>query len=302
MRLPVFVCRLRQVFRCPCGILLPGGGRKVTVYADTLAALNFGVDYLILLATARVTGAPRRRGRLALGALTGAVYALLCVLCPIAGKPVCRLPAAVLMVMAGIGKSHLVRRSLIFAGASAAMGGGVWALGLMLGGKELSPAGVFFCAALCCAVLSLGFRLSAPERGTRTVWVTLERGGRQITFRALVDTGNRLRGPGGAFVIAAERETLLPLLDARERRAVIPADPAGSFERLAMLGARPILVPFGTVSERGGLLVALRPDRAEAEGRELGPVLAAFAPAELSDGGGYTAIIGSEILENGGTI
>ena len=45
------------------------------IYIDTLFLLNTLVDYLLLLASARVAGEPLRRGRFALGAVLGGLYA-----------------------------------------------------------------------------------------------------------------------------------------------------------------------------------------------------------------------------------
>ena len=47
------------------------------IYIDSLALLNFIINYLLLLAAARVGGAPFRRLRLAGAALLGAGYAVL---------------------------------------------------------------------------------------------------------------------------------------------------------------------------------------------------------------------------------
>lgn len=45
------------------------------VYLDRVVLLNLAVDYLLLLATARLAGLPLRRGRLGLCAALGAAYA-----------------------------------------------------------------------------------------------------------------------------------------------------------------------------------------------------------------------------------
>ena len=45
------------------------------VYLDRVVLLNLAVDYLLLLATARLAGLPLRRGRLAQAAALGALYA-----------------------------------------------------------------------------------------------------------------------------------------------------------------------------------------------------------------------------------
>ena len=50
------------------------------LYLDRLIAVNFLIDYCLLLAAGRVCGAHLRRGRFALAALIGAAYAGLGVL------------------------------------------------------------------------------------------------------------------------------------------------------------------------------------------------------------------------------
>ena len=47
----------------------------MVLYVDELAALNALVDYCLLAVTAQLGGLPLRRGRLALAALLGGVYA-----------------------------------------------------------------------------------------------------------------------------------------------------------------------------------------------------------------------------------
>lgn len=104
------------------------------VYIDVLFLLNLTVDYLLLLASARITGEVISRIRLALGALLGAAYAAILFLpgCQWLAHPLCKICSAVLMVLIGFGRSpRLLRLLLVFFGASAALGGVVLALQLL---------------------------------------------------------------------------------------------------------------------------------------------------------------------------
>ena len=49
----------------------------MTVYLDEVLVLNFAVNYLLLRGTARLGASAAGRGRIALGALSGALYAVL---------------------------------------------------------------------------------------------------------------------------------------------------------------------------------------------------------------------------------
>ena len=78
------------------------------IYVDTLFLLNAMVDYLLLLASARLAGEPLARLRFLLGAVLGGLYAVSIFLPGLSflARPPCRLAAAVLMVLAAFWKSR----------------------------------------------------------------------------------------------------------------------------------------------------------------------------------------------------
>ena len=110
------------------------------IYIDTLFLLNALVDYLLLLAAARLAGEPMRRWRFALGAGLGGVYAVAIFLPGLSflAHPLCRLASVALMMVVSYGGSRrLLRQGLLFVALTCAFGGGVVAIGL-LGGTGLS--------------------------------------------------------------------------------------------------------------------------------------------------------------------
>ena len=97
------------------------------IYIDTLFLLNALVDYLLLLAAARLAGEPLRRWRFALGAGVGGLYAV-AIFLPGLGflaHPLCRLASAALMLLAAYGGS----RRLLWPSACWAERGCPWAMG-----------------------------------------------------------------------------------------------------------------------------------------------------------------------------
>ena len=236
------------------------------IYVDTLFLLNTMVDYLLLLASARLAGEPLARLRFALGAVLGGLYAV-AIFLPGMGflaRPLCRGAAAVLMVLLAFWRSRrLLRQVLIFLALACAFGGGVLAVEL-LGGQRLALGGgvlysgmdlkiVLLSAAGCYGLLTLVFRgigrhggpsgeltrvfqRTARHSGLRRELVpavlTLE--GRRVALTALVDTGNTLTDPAtGRPVLVAEADSLEELLPPGLRPG--PAelrDPAGALERL----------------------------------------------------------------------
>ena len=281
------------------------------IYVDTLFLLNALVDYLLLLAAARLAGEPLRRVRFALGAALGGLYAV-AIFLPGLGflaHPLCRLASAALMLLVSYGGSQrLLRQGVLFVALTCAFGGGVVAIGL-LGGTGLTlGAGVFYSAldlktvllsaAVCYGVITLVFqRLGRHSAASgELVRARLRLGERSVELTALVDTGNTLTDPAsGRPVIVAEGERAAPLFP-REHRPE-PTDLRDPTAALTRLGtgawrSRFRLLPYRSVGVDRGLLLAVRADGLELEGRARGPVLVALSPTPVSDGGGYQALIG----------
>ena len=282
------------------------------IYVDTLFVLNGAVDYLLLLAAARLAGEPLDRLRSALGAVLGGGYAVAVFLpgLDFLARPPCRLAAAVLMVLTAFWRSRrLLRQVVIFFALACAFGGGVLAIGL-LGGRGLTlSAGVLssamdlkivlLSAAGCYAALSLVLRGAGRHAGPggelRQVRLTL--GERQTELTALVDTGNTLTDPAtGRPVLVAEADCLAPLLPAGVRLGPEALeDPAGALEGLEGPWRRRFrLLPYRAVGVERGLLLALRLDKVQVGGVDRGAMLAALSPTPVSDGGNYRALIGPE--------
>lgn len=280
------------------------------VYVDSLFLLNFIVNYLLLLATAKLAGEVLHRPRLAGGAALGALYAA-AVFFPGMGfllHPLCKLGAAVLMLLAAFGGSRrLLRVTLVFFGLSCAFGGGILAIGL-LGGRGLSLKNgilysamdlrmVLLSAALCYALLTLVFRRAARHDSRTLTPVVLTLGAASVSLTALVDTGNTLTDPlTGRPVMVAEARYLAPLLPpgvTLEEHDL--KNPVAALERVAAAGEsrRFRLLPYQAVGVACGMLLALRLDRAQVGAQDYGGILVALSPNRVSDGGGYGALIGT---------
>lgn len=282
------------------------------IYVDTLFLLNAVIDYLLLLAAARLAGEPLRRRRFALGAALGGLYAVAIFLPGLSflAHPVCRIASAALMMVVSYGGSRrLLRQGVLFVALTCAFGGGVMAIGL-LGGTGLSLGnGVFYSAldlkivllsaAVCYGVLTLVFQRLARHSGANgeLVPVRLRLGERTVALTALVDTGNTLTDPvSGRPVVVAEGERAGPLFPREHRPG--PEDLADPAAALARLGTgewrgRFRLLPYRSVGVDRGLLLCVRLDALELDGQGRGPALVALSPNPVSDGGGYQALIGT---------
>ena len=273
------------------------------IYIDSLALLNFIVNYLLLLATARVGGMGFRRPRLAAAALFGAGYAVavwmpgLAFLSGLFWKAL-SCAAMTFIAFGGARIPRLIRLCLLFAAASFLLGGVVLALGMIAGapssgGIPYMPVDfktLFLTAGLSYAALTLAFkhmgRHGAREiTEVRAAWET-----RQVRVRALLDSGHTLTDPiSGAEVLILDASAALTLLPPRAAALLDPPllrDPAGVMELMGTLGfgTRFRLVPFRAVGVDCGFLLAFRPDRVSVRGKDRAGCLIGISPTPLAEG------------------
>lgn len=271
------------------------------VYIDEVFLLNALVDYLLLLAAARLAGEPLRRLPMAAAAALGGGYAA-AVMLPRAAflsHPLCALGVAAGMCLVAFGRSRrLLRVSLVFLGASAAFGGGVFALQLAAGVSVFPDLkSILLAAAGCFAFLDVVFRRTARHGGRELAPAVLTLGGRRCALTALLDTGNTLTDPAtGKPVMVAEGRCLSPLFPAG--CAPSPKELSDPITALTVRrgdGLAWRLLPYRAVGVDCGLLLAVRVDGAQVGKRDWGSILVALAPGQLSDGGGYNALMGGYI-------
>lgn len=280
------------------------------VYIDLLFLLNFTANYLLLLAAGRMCGRVLRRWLLALSAALGAGYA-----CALffpgftwLASPLCRVAAGVLMPVIAFGAQNaLLRTTLCFFGASAALGGLVWAAELLGGHSLYLERGVLYSyldlrlllllLALCYGLLSFLSDRAFRHRAAELVPLTIRLGDAAVTLTALLDTGNTLTDPvDNSPVVVAEGSCCGALLPME-----LPLD--RPVEALALLGGRGIkgwrLLPYRAVGVDCGLLLAVRADCIMAGKQNCGSLLVALSPTPVSDGGVYRALIGGSAICGG---
>ena len=252
------------------------------VYLDAVALLNFLVDFLLLLGTNRLCGYPPCWGRSALAAVLGGIYGAVCMLPGMGflGNTLWRCVFLGLMswIAFGFSKSAL-RRAVIFVLLCMALGG--IAQGFGIGGA----ASVIASAAAVCAMCILGFR-DRPG-SVSYVPVELSYGSKQLRVTALCDTGNTITDPitgRSVLVVGAEVAQQLTGLTQQQLRS-----PVSAVSQATIPGLR--LIPYRTVSQPSGMLLALRFPRVRI-GSWQGSSLVAFAPEKLCDDGQYQALTG----------
>ena len=271
------------------------------IYVDSLFVLNFTIDYLLCLVSARICGLWLKRLRYAAAALIGAAYSV-AVFLPGMGFLAGRwgkLSCATLMGMIAYGcEQRRIRCTAVFLAVSAGFGGAVWAISMASGiswdGRAYMPfslRALTLAFALCYAGAELLFRARAVLPDKPRVPVVLRFMGAESRFMALLDSGNDLTDPlTGASVMIVSPHVLKNVLGSAADLFSIP-DPVAQLEALngvPALRGKFRLVPYSAVGVTG-LLPLFRPDSLTIDGGAEKEVLVAVSSSASGDG--FDAIV-----------
>ncbi|MBR4656309.1 MAG: sigma-E processing peptidase SpoIIGA [Oscillospiraceae bacterium] len=283
------------------------GVGMAVVYIDEVFLVNAAVDWLLLKTALSLTGGGTRPRRLWAGAGFGGLAA--CAACLPGLGWLGSLPGAALaysgLCLICFGWRGRAWKSWLwffcvccgFAGLALTVCSLLRIPAFTRGGRiyyRLSGRLLVLLAAAVYGLCRLLLDRFARHRGRELLRLELTLGERTACCSALRDTGNTLSDPvtGEPALVASWRAAarLLPELGLTKAQF---EDPAGLLLRLAE--ARPELrtrlLPFRAVGVDRGLLAALVLDRVAEDGKPVPTRLAAFSPTELSDGGGYEAIV-----------
>ena len=252
------------------------------VYADLVFALNFLVDFLLLVGTNRLAGYPVSWGRSLLAAGLGGAYGVICLLdgFQFLGSLFWRMVSLGLLSVIAFGWNRsAVSRGILFSFLCMALGG----ISMSVHSKGFIA--ILLCAGAALALCFLGFRGKSGQ--AEYVRVELTRNGRKKRITALRDTGNTLSDPiTGQQVLVAGPDIAWEFAGLTPNQLQSPIE---TMSAASVPGLR--LIPYRAVGQSGGMLLAVRFDQVKMEGKECSP-LVAFAPEPIGRGEAYEALAG----------
>ena len=252
------------------------------IYLDLVMILNFLVDFLLLLGTNRLSGFPTEGKRLACAAALGSLYSGACLLRRLRflGNTLWRLVSLGGMAAIAFGWNRsTLKRSGVFVLLSMALGG------IAIGFEKANIPSLVLSAGGMWLLCRVAFGRSVGQQ--EYVPIELTYGENTASLIALRDTGNTLRDPitgEPVLVIAGEVASKLTGLTEAQLRT-----PMETIARGAVPGLR--LVPYRSVGQGGGMLLALRFENVKIGSRRQRAVVA-FDPGGLGSGDMYQALTG----------
>lgn len=291
-----------------------GDEELTVVYLDSLFLMNLGLDGLLLAAAQRLGGIHGQLWRTILAAAVGALYtaAVFCLRWSILTHPLVKVTVAVGMVLIASGiRGRPLRVLGLFFLLSCALAGGVLLMEVTGAGQLSNCQGIpatladgrllLVCGAGEYLAVSLVSLLPGAGGGGKVIPVLLRCEGRTTLIRVLEDSGNLLRDPmTGQSVLVAELEAVRGLFpkgqSPTEEELLRPAE---SLEAVSgrWCRSRWRLLPYQSVGTAKGLLLAVRVDEMEADGKPCRSRLVALTAERFP--GEHQGVIG---IEQGGAL
>lgn len=280
------------------------------VYIDTLFFLNLSVDYLLLLLTARLTGEYRSRGWLALGAVTGAVFAVVqyFLTTSVAAGLLLRAATCIATVVAAFGMrsaKRMVHLCGTFLFLTIVLAGTVFAITAGQTWRVLQNGILYADISIVVMLISFtvvyvisGVVLGKGKAHTGRMWreIRLHTASREVRFRALCDSGNLLRDPiSGRRVMLVHSAVVADLFDGPGKALLQNLSGRSPEELLEQLRrcckAAFWLLPMHTANQESMILV-FRPEQLWIDGKQTGEYLVGLSPAVLDIGEDCQGLIG----------
>lgn len=244
---------------------------KQTVYVDVLLAVNFFINYFLILSVGKIMRTDISRTRACLAAIFGALSAL-SIFLPSMGTvsgSLFKLTVSAVMVLIAY-KWHspkiFARYLLVTCAVTFGFGGTMFALWITVapGGMyyrngvtyfNISPEFIIIVTILCYTVITIAGRIcSSRERNSKRYRITVCNNGRAVLLNVIGDTGNLLSEPFSGYpVMVANRNSV---------RKVLPENFDSYTDKIADFTAPPNcrVIPYSSVGG-AGILTAFMPEK-----------------------------------------
>jgi len=275
------------------------------IYIDVLLTVNTFIDYLLLCATARILAAPTTRKRLIAAAVVGALTTLIILLPPLPWwlSGIWQVFTAAVMVCVGFHRMKaqlFLKTTVVFFIISALFAGVCFALWWWFAPKglfvqsgivyyDVPPLLLLLLTAVSYLLLCLFERFTRKRVALGMAYrLDIIDGGRQITLRAMLDSGHSLTERfSGAPVIIVNAACVEPIAARYDIQHIS-----------GQTAARIRYVPFSTIGGEG-LLTAFRPEEVHLRGgMHVADISGVWiAPTGTLGRGEYDALIGPALAD-----
>ena len=315
----IFVNKSARIARpiSPSSILMGGQMEQPKTYADITLLINLVMDFIILWATAKLSGSRIRWGRMAAASLLGAIYAVgyLFWVESIGYSLPFKVGFSVLMVVIGLGPKDWreARHNLLyFYSVSFMSAGAVLATAYLVPGSDrgfwLSHWSLLggILSVLILGIYGGHIFIHKIVPALLKYRIEMHFGTQTCSGQGFLDTGNSLRDPVTRRPVVVAEYGLIRNCLPQDCRDAVEKNPDEN-DRLKALSecswaSRLRLIPYSSIGQKNGLLVGFRCDEIIIDPHRLGlsfkNLTIGVYLEKLSSQGDYQLLIPSEIMQN----
>ena len=290
----------------------------MTVYIDVLFAINGIINYLLLLATSKISKQQTSLLKLIIGSLIGAIYAV-CMFFPQI-RALYTIISKIIVSFLLIAVTFNIKRFasffktvLIFYITSFIFGGIAMGLFYFLnfGKGTIISNGVFyfslpwriliFSSMISYALIRFFYKTAKSEKFRVYKKIEVFLSGKKISLNALIDTGNMLSDPvSDTPVIIAEYEIISPLLS--DEFKTLYESNKSSPENIILnnldknIASKLRIIPFSSLGTEKGFLLGIKPDAIKINKIFLDNIIIGIYGSRLSKNKDYDALLNPEII------
>lgn len=296
----------------------------MTIYLDVILLENICINYIILFATGLISKAKIKKIRILFSSLIGGIYAVLSFapIIKIYSNFLMKIVLSITMVYIAFYPKKLkllIKQLILFYLVSFAFGGCAFCLLYFIKPENILMRNGYLTGTYPIKIALLGgivgfilvniaFKLVKVKLTKKDMFCEIEIhfNAKSIALKAMIDTGNLLKDPiSGIPVIVAEKQEL---------KKIIPEEIIdnlnkilnGENEELQSEQAKKYLpkfrlIPFSSLGKQNGLLLGFIADeviiKIEDDEKKISKIIVGIYDKNLSKTGGYTGLIGLDILE-----
>ncbi len=292
---------------------------KTAVYIDVLFAVNFAINCLLLSGTAKITKNRASPFRIAAGAFTGAIYAVLMFFPQIKMLYSVMAKIAVSFIIVAITftirKFYAFFKTVLVFYITSFIFGAV-SLGIFYftgaGKGSVISNGIFyfnlpwrvliFSSFTAYIIIRIMWRVYKTDKVRTYKNIQISLFGKNVSLTALVDTGNMLKEPVTQTpVVVADFNSLQPILP--ESFSIAYKQMHSSPESIILnskggeMTQRLRIIPFSSLGTADGMLLGFRPDSVKIDRHITQNIIIGISGRELSCSKDYDALINPEIFD-----
>ena len=296
----------------------------VTIYLDVIFLENLCMNYIILFATGLIFKVDIKQWRILLSSTIGGVYAILSFapILEIYSHLLFKILLSIVMVYIAFHPPNvkkLGKELIIFYLVSFVFGGCAFALlyyikpqdilmknGLLTGTYPLKIA--ILGGLVGFVIVNIAFKMVKGKLSKKDMFcqVRIVRNEKEVCLKVMIDTGNLLKDPiSGMPVMVAEKTSLEPIIS-HQIIENLEGILGGEVDTTILCKEEEMpkfrMIPFSSLGKQNGLLLGFLPDaifvkKEEEEEVKIEKVIVGMYDKMLSKNGGYTGLIGLDILE-----